>query len=114
MSLRAVLGGAAIVAAVGVGAVILAPGIIRASRPTLLKALTQGMALARVGRARIESVWEDLEDFVAEASAAMEAQAKAAAAATTPDAANPSPAETAAANDGQSAAQACGPAANAV
>lgn len=75
MSVRAILGGAAVVAAVGVGAVILAPGLIRAARPTMLKALAQGMALARVGRARIESAWEDLEDFVAEATAHAEQQA---------------------------------------
>lgn len=73
MSVKAILGGAAIVAAVGVGAVILAPGLIRAARPSLLKALTQGMALARVGRAQIESAWEDFEDFVAEATAAAQA-----------------------------------------
>jgi hypothetical protein len=74
MSVKAIVGGAAIVAAVGVGAVILAPGLIRAARPSLLKALTQGMALARVGRAQIESAWEDFEDFVAEATAAAHAQ----------------------------------------
>jgi len=81
MSLRVVLGGAAVITAVGVGAAILAPGMIRAARPALLRALTQGMALARIGRARIEGVWEDLEDFVAEASATLKAEASAAPAA---------------------------------
>jgi hypothetical protein len=77
MSLRVVLGGAAVITAVGVGAAILAPGMIRAARPALLRALTQGMMLARIGRARIEGVWEDLEDFVAEASATLKAEASA-------------------------------------
>ncbi len=76
MSVKAIVGGAAIVAAVGVGAVVLAPGLFRAARPSLLKALTRGMALARVGRVQIESAWEDFEDFVAEATAAVQAEAQ--------------------------------------
>jgi hypothetical protein len=70
MSLERIAGGALIAAALGVGAAVLAPGLTRAARPRLLKALATGIALAREGRLAVEGAWEDFEDLLAEARAA--------------------------------------------
>jgi hypothetical protein len=69
MSVDKIAGGTLIAVALGIGAAALAPGIVRAARPRLLKALATGIALAREGRVALEGAWEDLEDLLAEARA---------------------------------------------
>jgi hypothetical protein len=69
MAIEKVAGGGLIVAAVGVGAAILGPGLLKAARPKLLQALVVGMAAGREARIALEAAWEDFEDLLAEARA---------------------------------------------
>jgi hypothetical protein len=102
MALDKIVGGVVIVAAIGIGAAILAPGLVRAGRPLLRKALAQGMALAREGQSAFEAAWEDFEDVLAEAAADASQQKQAPAGATVTPFSRPS-APDASAAQGQSA-----------
>lgn len=74
--------GAVVLAAAGVGVLLLAPRIARAAqaaRPAATVALAQAMAAAQRGRNAVAGVWEDLEDALAEARAGRAARQEAAA-----------------------------------